>query len=719
MNSSSQIEQTLTQSWGKITPTWPLKNLIAVNPLGGFEGLPFEQALKLGKAYFGQKTLPEPMERVNIETIKWLQVFFDEGQATIQMPLRHLGLLRSVYSFLEADFPKLKSLWPDGLPLDRNVVIANVLDYLDIPHNSYGDYLTLMLTTLPGWASYIKYKTSWESCETQTTPPLELEYMALRLLMVYLFFTEGKELLQWHESFFQEITTGKTMNTIEISEKKYRDYLLKNIGTPRNQHRAYDAQLVFCIDVRSEGFRRAIEDQGNYETFGFAGFFGIPIGFKNDLTGESYGSCPVLLKPAHEVSLNKENIHARKVFKRQSFFKRLYQSLKYNMSTPFALVESLGLLAGVAMVGRTFFPSLSSKARLAVNGGIQNFPDQASIDNIPFKDQCAYALNALKMMGLVRDFSPLIVFCGHGSQTENNAYATALDCGACGGRHGGGNAFILSTILNKKEVRAYLKKEGITIPKTTDFISAEHNTTTDAVTFFDNHLTEDILEKLFCLKGDLEKAKDVYAKKRFAKLSTNKDALFFPDNRAQDWAQVRPEWGLAKNASFIVAPRDMTKDHSLEGRSFLHSYDWAIDEDGALLTTILTAPMIVAQWINCQYLFSTLDNVAFGGGSKITKNITGKIGIMQGNSSDLMHGLPLQSVFKSDQDPYHEPLRLLSVIYAPRARVRDIISKQSLLEKLLSHEWVKLICIDPVEHKHYQLTKELEWDLLKNATMSS
>jgi hypothetical protein len=39
--------------------------------------------------------------------------------------------------------------------------------------------------------------------------------------------------------------------------------------------------------------------------------------------------------------------------------------------------------------------------------------------------------------------------------------------------------------------------------------------------------------------------------------------------------------------------------------------------------------MVVAQWINSQYLFSTLDNVAFGGGSKITKNITGKVGIMQ------------------------------------------------------------------------------------------
>ena len=57
----------------------------------------------------------------------------------------------------------------------------------------------------------------------------------------------------------------------------------------------------------------------------------------------------------------------------------------------------------------------------------------------------------------------------------------------------------------------------------------------------------------------------------------------------------------------------------------------------------MTAPMVVAQWINAQYLFSTLDNVSFGAGSKVTQNITGKLGVMQGNASDLMHGLPQQT----------------------------------------------------------------------------
>ena len=122
--------------------------------------------------------------------------------------------------------------------------------------------------------------------------------------------------------------------------------------------------------------------------------------------------------------------------------------------------------------------------------------------------------------------------------------------------------------------------------------------------------------------------------------------------------------------------------------------------------------MVVAQWINSQYLFSTLDNVAYGSGSKVTQNIVGKIGVMQGNGSDLMHGLPLQSVMSTDTEAYHHPQRLLTVIHAPKDRVQVIIEKQSILKTLFYNEWVHLVVIDPITNCSYRLCSADKWELV-------
>ena len=54
----------------------------------------------------------------------------------------------------------------------------------------------------------------------------------------------------------------------------------------------------------------------------------------------------------------------------------------------------------------------------------------------------------------------------------------------------------------------------------------------------------------------------------------------------------------------LVAPRERTRGMNLEGRSFLHDYDWRSDEGDAVLELVMTAPMVVANWINLQYLAS-------------------------------------------------------------------------------------------------------------------
>lgn len=71
-------------------------------------------------------------------------------------------------------------------------------------------------------------------------------------------------------------------------------------------------QAAFCIDVRSEIFRRALETAyPEVETFGFAGFFGFPIEYVPIDHTHGGTQCPVLLKPSFVVCGSDEAAAAR------------------------------------------------------------------------------------------------------------------------------------------------------------------------------------------------------------------------------------------------------------------------------------------------------------------------------------------------------------------------------------------------------------------------
>jgi hypothetical protein len=169
--------------------------------------------------------------------------------------------------------------------------------------------------------------------------------------------------------------------------------------------------------------------------------------------------------------------------------------------------------------------------------------------------------------------------------------------------------------------------------------------------------------------------------------------------KANDWSEVRPEWGLANNAAFIVAPRTRSQHLNLAGRSFLHDYDHTQDTTLGVLELIMTAPMVVTNWINMQYYASVVDNVKYGSGNKVLHNVVGgRLGVFEGNGGDLRIGLPMQSLHDGS-NWQHTPLRLSVFIQAPQAAIDSIIAKHTVVRQLVENQWLHLFQIDGNAHQ--------------------
>ena len=323
--------------------------------------------------------------------------------------------------------------------------------------------------------------------------------------------------------------------------------------------------------------------------------------------------------------------------------------------------------------------------------------------------RCDLASGMLRGMSLTRDFARLVLLAGHGSLTHNNPHAAGLDCGACCGQTGEVNARVAAALLNDREVRIGLAQRGITVPESTWFVSALHNTTTDEVDLFElDALPPSHHEDLATLRASLLAAGARTRAERAAALGLESDETSKLHRairaRTNDWAQVRPEWGLANNAAFIVAPREHCRHLNLQGRSFLHEYRHQEDEGFGVLELIMTAPMVVTHWINFQYYASTVDNPRYGSGNKVLHNVVGgHLGVFEGNGGDLRIGLPMQSLHDGDRW-VHTPLRLSVFIEAPRTAIMSVLEKHANVRALVTNGWLSLFQLDEEEGGIYGLS---------------
>lgn len=251
---------------------------------------------------------------------------------------------------------------------------------------------------------------------------------------------------------------------------------------------------------------------------------------------------------------------------------------------------------------------------------------------------------------------------------------------------------VLAQLLNDVEVREALRKCDVDVPQGTRFIAGQHDTTTDEIQIFDDSEVDPKLQHWLQGAGDKVRQERA-AKLGLANLSAP-ELKVATRQRAKDWSQVRPEWGLANNAAFIVAPRARTRHINLDGRSFLHDYAWRNDAGFKVLELIMTAPMLVTNWINMQYNASVTDNLKYGSGNKVLHNVVGgHIGVFEGNGGDLRIGLSMQSLHDGRQW-MHQPQRLSVYIQAPREAIADIIARHAVVRSLIENDWLFVYRLD-------------------------
>ena len=679
----------------------------------------------------------------------WAGAYFDLGQSYWRSPWKHL----SPYAAWRAEAAHDRTPQTRGvhgfrqalreMPESAMETIVAAVEKLNIPINGLDAYLHRLLLSMHGWAAYARYL-RWDAELYGGEDHTLTDLLAIRLVW---------EVALWHSfarkgvadvwrSMAGEYVNDRPDPALQRAlagdlllqrafEKAYQRQFFAQLGatTPARVAARKRVQAAFCIDVRSEIFRRALETvTDEIETIGFAGFFGFPIEYVPLAETRGGAQCPVLLTPQFVIAESVNGASEREVnaaIEKRAQNQRVakaWRMFKFAPISCFGFVGPVGLayvrklaLDTLGITRPVPHPAtfgLDAHTRERVAPSLEPRTLGGRTTGMTLEQRVAAAEGALKAMSLTNNFARLVLLTGHGSTTVNNPHATGLDCGACGGHTGEANVRVAVRILNDPAVRAGLKERGLIIPDDTVFLAGLHDTTTDDVTIFDKaSIPASHTADLRQLEADLAAAGRLARAERsmLLKIGTKTDIDSAVRRRSKDWSQVRPEWGLAGCAAFIVAPRDRNAGVVMNGRSFLHSYEWRQDEGFGVLELIMTAPMIVASWINLQYYGSTVDNRVFGSGNKTLHNVVGTLGVLEGNAGDLRVGLPWQSVH--DGEKYvHEPMRLHVMIEAPIDAMTAIIARHEQVRQLLDNGWLYLFALDASGKVTHRYIGGLQWE---------
>ena len=627
----------------------------------------------------------------------WAAAHFDQGQAL--WPALEGSAYASWRAFASRDLvPGIAGLRDSCLrvsvlPHDPRAAFAEACRILGVTPASAPDYFHRLLMDLEGWGQYARHL-DWLAERDGERDGVLFECLTIRLLWdMILFETHSDQIAtSWDQTLAAYAVPAQPGRDDQI------DAALQDALERSEEHRlvarlaaAPDAgavdsdqtpaiQAAFCIDVRSEVLRRALEatDQG-IRTIGFAGFFGLAAAHRGFASDVVEARAPVLLQPGVESrssGASEDDLGAR-IAARAT---RAWGRFRMASVSAFAFVEAAGPLYVAKLLKDT-----GTRAKAAPEG-------PAPTTDLPLEARIGAAATILSAMSLTKDFARLVLIAGHGAGVTNAPHASALQCGACGGHAGDVNARLLAGLLNDSAVRAGLQAKGIDIPAATRFVAGLHDTVSDRVTLYEDQAMPDHAADLARLRAALDQAGTRARAERAVRLP-RADVPEALGLRGGDWSELRPEWGLAGCAAFIAAPRRLSTGVDLGGRAFLHDYVWQADEGFGVLELILTAPVVVASWISLQYYGSSVAPQTYGAGNKLLHNVTGGIGVIEGNGGMLRAGLPWQSVHDG-AGLQHDPLRLTVTIEAPAQAISDILERHPGVKALFDNGWLALMATD-------------------------
>lgn len=690
-----------------------LERLQNSDSTGGATAVALPTVADLAASASGVNWTLKALERFSV----WAAGYLDQGQALWAAP-QDKSAFHAWRGYATHDLtPEIFGLkgfarFVHDSPSDAETAIDAYAAILGLQPEAAPAYFHRLLTTLGGWGQAGRWRL-WQAELAGGSDSTLREMLAIRLAFEAALLRQYQPLIEahWAETHAAYAKDPAPDDDLVIDcilqdawDRSSQRKLIRTLATPQTSaSKSRPAlQAAFCIDVRSEVMRRALEavDPG-IETLGFAGFFGLTLRHRSLGSVEHEDRLPVLLKPG----LRSETVAAQNAPEAEAATRvrrraqRAWGRFRQAAVSSFAFVEASGPLYALKLLKDALRIKISPRRSADIIQITDALDDAARV---------SMAETVLRAMSLTEGFAEVVLLAGHGAQAANNPHASALHCGACGGYKGDISARVLASLLNLASVRRDLVARGISVPADTVFVAGLHDTTTDHIELFAGDLDS------AALVSNLERVRSWIASA--GKIARSERALRLPRaasehavlRRAIDWCETRPEWGLAGCSAFIAAPRQRTLGRDLKGRAFLHTYEWKKDTSFAVLELILTAPVVVASWISLQYYGSVVAPQAFGAGNKLLHNVVGGMGVLEGNGGLLRTGLPWQSVHDG-KSLAHEPHRLSVVVEAPRDAINAVLEKHAGVRDLFDNGWLTLFAMDDGGRLAWRYERDLMW----------